>query len=514
MTRTDHWDGRNPADRLENDLDRMVRGGLPESGAERSGFGPTIEHLYQLASDARITIHRPARKRSASPKTTLFPTALTIPRRTIMSGISMAAVLALMLTIVLNAFPLTSSSDSSQTHLAAVTQGSPSAAEADACAFPLGNQFGTDNPVVPERPPGLVPQSIVIKGANVQIVADIEVLQLVGGRMEHPSEPLRVGWYEQTAAPGDPDNAVMMGFVDHPNVGPAILAQLGTVAAGDEIHVNTASGTTFVYVVEWTRNYDLDSVTDADIAEVLGPTTLPALTIITCGGEFDYESGRYLGRTVVRATSRTSSVLASPVATPAGSLASAPPRPFMREDCNVEPRSREDLIEILGTLPTIEGGNPSALDGTLDQATFDEFQETLRAYQACRLFGMTLQWTALLSENTLRGLVYTRGQTSPYSPAVLDEIVRGWEEVDALRSTSAESLTAEGLANMCAIVLDPDQSTEAGFMVIGTLIQVPAVLTVGEHTEVNTGIEVHTVGFVLEDGSWQIGHIPETRNCA
>lgn len=522
MTRTDHWDRGDPADRLDDDLDRMVRGGRPGSAPERSGFGPTIERLYALASDARITPQPRIRNRLPSPLPTQHSTNSNISkisRRTIMSGFSTAALVALMLTIAFNAFPLAMSVDPPGTRLAAVNQeGSPPASRAsgqeDDCAFPLGDQFGTANLAVPARPPDLHPRSIAINGADFQIVADTEVLQIADGRMETPSGPSRVGWYEQTAAPGDPGNAVMMGFVDYWNYGPAALAQLGTVAAGDELRVNTASGITFVYVVEWTRNYDLDTVTDADIADVLGPTAIPALTIITCSGEFDYETGVYLSRTVVRATSRTSSVLASPVMIPASGLVNAPPKPFTREDCNVEPRTREELIEILGMLPTIEVADPSALNGaldqaTLDQATFDQLQEKLHVYQACRLFGMTLEWTALLSENTLREMVYTYGQTAPYSPAVLDEIIQGWEESDALHASAAESLSADGLANSNAIVLDPDRPSEAGLIMIGTSIQVPAVLTTGEHTEVNTAPEQYSVSFVFEDGRWRIGHFPE-----
>jgi hypothetical protein len=41
------------------------------------------------------------------------------------------------------------------------------------------------------------------------------------------------------------------------------------------------------------------------------------------------------------------------------------------------------------------------------------------------------------------------------------------------------------------------------------MIQVPAVVTMGEHTGVNTGPEVYGVTFVFEDGSWLIDSFPE-----
>ena len=36
--------------------------------------------------------------------------------------------------------------------------------------------------------------------------------------------------------------------------------------------------------------------------EITGPTDTQSLTLITCGGAFDYVNGQYLQRTVVRAT--------------------------------------------------------------------------------------------------------------------------------------------------------------------------------------------------------------------
>ncbi len=42
-------------------------------------------------------------------------------------------------------------------------------------------------------------------------------------------------------------------------------------------------------------------MTSGTITELVGQTEDPKLTLITCGGEFDYASGEYLSRMVVRA---------------------------------------------------------------------------------------------------------------------------------------------------------------------------------------------------------------------
>lgn len=514
MRRTDHWKGGDPADRLDDDLDRMVRGGRPESGAERSGFGPTIEHLYQLASDARVTVQLPARQRPSAAKHAPLPTIPIISRRTIMSGFSAAAVLALMLTIAFNAFPLAGSTDHPETQLAAINQGSPAATQPDDCTFPASDQFTTANPAVPERSPGMQPRSIVFRDTLNARAIETEVLQIADGRMDNPADPLQVGWYEQSAAPSEGGNVVMTGYVDDRDSGPAALVQLGSLDAGDEVHVNTASGLAYVYIVEWTKNYELEAVTEADSAEVLGPTTEPSLTLITCGGEFDYEIGQYLSRTVVRATLQTNQSEATPDAVgPTGNLEVDPPRPLTREDCNVEPRTREEVIEILGTLPAPVGpGNLTDVQLPLDQATLPQLQDTVHDFQACRLFGMTYHWAAMLSEDELRRMVYENGQTTPYSAAVLDEIVRGWEEIDAAHAAQAPA--GEALAFPCAVVLSPDLPSEGATYVTDTAISMPAVLTAGEAGVVETVPGVFTVHFVREDGRWQIDSFPERYRCA
>ncbi|GIW03884.1 MAG: hypothetical protein KatS3mg059_0504 [Thermomicrobiales bacterium] len=67
---------------------------------------------------------------------------------------------------------------------------------------------------------------------------------------------------------------------------------------GDRIEITGEDGQTYVYEVDWVRNYDN---ANAPIQEIVGPTDNESLTLITCGGPFDYVNGVYLQRTVVRA---------------------------------------------------------------------------------------------------------------------------------------------------------------------------------------------------------------------
>lgn len=506
MTRTDHWDGRDPADRLDGDLDRIVRGGRPDSGAERSGFGPTIEHLYQLASDARVTVQPSVRQRSPTPNHAPFSTIPRISRRTIMSGLSTAAVLALMLTIAFNAFPLAGSINLPETRLAAINQGSP-AAQPDDCTFPASDQFATGNPAVPERSPGMQPRSIVFRNTLNPRPIETEVLEIADGQMENPTDPLHVGWYEQTAAPGEPGNMLMSGFVDSRDSGPAALAQLGTVAAGDEVQIDTASGISYVYVVEWTETYELSGLTDDIVAKVLGPTMEPSLTMITCGGEFDYDTGQYLSRTVARATLQTRYSEATPEAVrPVENLKVEPPRPLTPEDCSVEPRSHDEIIAILAAFPSTSV--PPAPSMTLTQETFDQLQLVLRRFQACKVFGMTYEMAALLSENAIRDRVYSPAHLAPYSEATLNEIVQGWVESDA-GSARSQARSPALSRDTPVLVLSPDPQLRGfAFLVTTGMITVPVMKQTPSGQEYSSAPDVPTVTFVLERGRWVIASYP------
>ena len=148
----------------------------------------------------------------------------------------------------------------------------------------------------PARPAGVRPIAIEIDRAAVN--AEIEALDVVDGRMQDPTGPWVVAWYEDLAGLGEAGNVVMAGHIDYWNVGPAVFYTVGQLVEGDEITVTGADGEVYTYQVEWVRQYDAD---DAPLEEIVGGTTEEALTLITCGGTFDYTDGEYLQRTVVRA---------------------------------------------------------------------------------------------------------------------------------------------------------------------------------------------------------------------
>ncbi len=160
--------------------------------------------------------------------------------------------------------------------------------------------FVSDLPIELQTTPGVRPAALVVDRA--QIDAEIEVQQIVDGVMQNPTGPWIVSWYEQTAELGELGNVVMSGHVDYWNVGPAVFFNLRDMVEGDEIEVIGENQTSFYYVVDWNETFGLEELTTGTITELVGPTDDPVLTLITCGGEFDYATGEYLSRTVVRAS--------------------------------------------------------------------------------------------------------------------------------------------------------------------------------------------------------------------
>ncbi len=142
----------------------------------------------------------------------------------------------------------------------------------------------------------IAPVGLTIERAGVD--AGIEPLRVVDGAMQDPSGPWEVAWYENLGSLGAVGNVVMAGHIDYWNVGPSVFFNLASVQPDDPIVVTGDDGQTYAYAVEWVQDFDSASM---PLDEVTGPTGEQSLTLITCGGAFDFVNGEYLQRTVVRA---------------------------------------------------------------------------------------------------------------------------------------------------------------------------------------------------------------------
>ncbi|MCO5217171.1 MAG: class F sortase [Thermomicrobiales bacterium] len=173
-----------------------------------------------------------------------------------------------------------------------------------------GGPVGQNSPQVRAANPS-APANIVIESIGVN--ADIEQLDIVDGVMENPTGPWVVSWYRQTATLGEPGNVVLAGHVDFWNVGPSVFFNIRNLTEGEEILLTGEDGRTATYAVEWVETFDNETLEGGKLQEVVGVTGYQALTMITCGGEFDHVNGHYLSRTVVRAR-----FVEPPMSTPEG----------------------------------------------------------------------------------------------------------------------------------------------------------------------------------------------------
>lgn len=181
----------------------------------------------------------------------------------------------------------------------------------------------------PAMDPGQIPVAVRIPDAGVD--AEVEQQQIVGGIMANPSGPWVVAWYKESARAGAMGNCIGSGHVDYWEVGPAVFHEVAGLQQGAQIEVSGNDGATYVYEVESIQRVDLESLTVEQLnsPEMVGPTDYPAITLITCGGDFNGQE--YTQRDIIRG--RLASVQgADGTGTEAGQTAEAPAADVPAED--------------------------------------------------------------------------------------------------------------------------------------------------------------------------------------
>ena len=132
------------------------------------------------------------------------------------------------------------------------------------------------------------------------------------GIMPNPDGPDDIAYYDFSAWPGKggrpgAGNPVFAGHVDSGHVAcnngsvpppcQAVLWELNNLALEDEIHI-VVDGTLYRFAVS--SNEPVDAVS-GPWDQIVSASAEPALTIITCGGDFNRETGEYTHRQVVKA---------------------------------------------------------------------------------------------------------------------------------------------------------------------------------------------------------------------
>ncbi|GGL96779.1 class F sortase [Micromonospora yangpuensis] len=114
------------------------------------------------------------------------------------------------------------------------------------------------------------------------------------GALTPPADFDRAGWYGGGPAPGDPGPAVLAGHLDSRH-GPAVFARLGELRPGDRVQVWRGGTPVSFRVTRTVRVAKGEFPTTA----VYGPTPVPELRLVTCGGDFDQTTGHYRDNVVV-----------------------------------------------------------------------------------------------------------------------------------------------------------------------------------------------------------------------
>lgn len=153
---------------------------------------------------------------------------------------------------------------------------------------------GLDNQV----PAAVAPMRIRIDAIGVDMEVQPEGVT-ESGAMALPPHPADAAWYRYGPWPGSANGAtVIAAHVDSLDYGAGPLARLPEATAGTEIVVTTTDGVEHRYVVQ---AGSMMRKADVDWGSVFDRTGSARLTLVTCGGEFDYTRRTYLDNVVVTA---------------------------------------------------------------------------------------------------------------------------------------------------------------------------------------------------------------------
>ena len=179
--------------------------------------------------------------------------------------------------------------------------GSTSSTSPQARQDPSGRSSSSRSPT--PRPPARTPAS---PGVPVKLALPSERVSAPvvpagtrpDGQLRLPRSPSVVGWWVRSAPAGDRrDTTMLAGHVDSAMEGVGALAALREIAVGSRVVLTDTFGVDHSYRVVARREYPKYALPD-DIFKVSGRARV---VLITCGGPFDEDAGRYRDNVVVYA---------------------------------------------------------------------------------------------------------------------------------------------------------------------------------------------------------------------
>ncbi len=129
--------------------------------------------------------------------------------------------------------------------------------------------------------------------------------------LNNPVLTNEAAWYKYSPTPGQPGPSIIEGHVDSAAEGPSVFFHLGALKPGDKVYVTLKDKTVAVFTVTGVREYPKSHF---PTLTVYGNTDYAALRLLTCGGQFDYQTRHYLSNIVVFASLTSSHPLSQGVA--------------------------------------------------------------------------------------------------------------------------------------------------------------------------------------------------------
>ncbi|MCS5495637.1 class F sortase [Cnuibacter physcomitrellae] len=119
------------------------------------------------------------------------------------------------------------------------------------------------------------------------------------GSLALDEDPGRASWYRYGPSPWSPKgSAVIAAHVDSFEYGLGDFASLASASAGQQVLVTGSDGSTAAFTVTTVQTLEKTGIDWNAVFERDGERKL---TLITCGGEFDYDTGHYLSNVIVTA---------------------------------------------------------------------------------------------------------------------------------------------------------------------------------------------------------------------
>lgn len=146
-------------------------------------------------------------------------------------------------------------------------------------------------------------EPVRIKIPAIDVISDIsQVAKNDDGTVEVPKgdDYDTAAWYKYSSSPGEGGSSVILGHVDSVNTGPSVFFNLTKLKLNDKIMVERADKKTAIFNVDRMEQYSKEAFPTLEVyGDTMGESTLK---LITCGGEFNNNSGEYNDNIIVFAS--------------------------------------------------------------------------------------------------------------------------------------------------------------------------------------------------------------------